>query len=215
MPKIYDLTGQKFNRLFVLNKTDSRCSDGALIWLCVCDCGNLITVRAADLKSNHTKSCGCLRVETSSTNTPAVTHGMSDTVEYGTRTSMIQRCTNPNSQQYSNYGGRGIKVCDRWLNSFENFYADMGPRPSPEHSLDRYPNNDGNYEPGNCRWATKEEQCNNTRNNINIVYQNKQYTVAQLARESNIGRSTIVSRLNAGWDIEDVIKKPIRLLRGV
>src|SRR5262245_10496757 len=89
------------------------------------------------------------------------THGMANSPEYQAWNSAKQRCTNPNDGSYSRYGGRGIRMCDEWVNSFEAFYNYIGPRPSSNHSLDRYPNNDGNYEPGNCRWATKSEQAKN------------------------------------------------------
>jgi hypothetical protein len=111
---------------------------------------------ALALGSGGTKSCGCSKVDR------LATHRMTHTREYRAWAGMIQRCTNPKNARWADWGGRGISVCDRW-HSFENFYADMGPRPSPDHSLDRYPNNDGNYEPGNVRWATRTEQQLNKR----------------------------------------------------
>lgn len=120
---------------------------------------------ARDLASGNTKSCGCLRRETTSlVGLAKKTHGMRDTPEYGVWANMKDRCYNPSSEDYKNYGGRGIKVCERWLNSFENFYEDMGEKPWSKllYSLDRI-NNDGNYEPSNCRWATVKQQVNNRR----------------------------------------------------
>jgi hypothetical protein len=120
-------------------------------WVCRCACGTERLVRADRLRAGKSKSCGCQRVSM---------RGL--TAEGVCWRGMKQRCRNPNNPAYPSYGGRGITVCERW-NSFENFYADMGPRPSPQHSIDRWPNNDGNYEPGNCRWATKSEQNENRR----------------------------------------------------
>lgn len=120
------------------------------------------------LLGKNTESCGCLREEMRPN--LHLTHGYSDTRLYGIWNSMIQRCTNPNVKAFKDYGGRGIRVCDKWLNSFEDFLADIGERPSLKHSLDRYPNNDGNYEPGNVRWATTQEQSRNKRDNHWLEY---------------------------------------------
>ena len=117
---------------------------------------------------------------------------------------MKQRCRNTNDPQFDYYGGRGIKVCERWLELFDNFYADMGARPSPKHSIDRI-NNDGNYEPGNCRWATAQEQATNRRNNVFIEYDGKTQHVSAWAREIGVCDSTIYYRLKEGWPLEQVL----------
>ncbi len=118
-------------------------------------------------------------------------------------------CGNPNSPDYHRYGGRGISVCQRWLDSFENFLADMGPKPSPKHSIDRWPNKNGNYEPSNCRWATAKEQANNTRANVIIEFNGKQQTMAQWAEEIGIRLGTLHFRIKAGWTIRDALSAPL------
>lgn len=161
-----DLVGQRFDRLLVISFHGTS-KHGFAEWVGRCDCGNEKIICAGSLRRRNTRSCGCLQKEIVSRN--GTTHGESGhkSVEYNTWDSMIQRCTNPNNVQYYNYGGRGIMVCERWLNSYENFLADMGRRPTKDHSLDRYPNNEtGHYEPGNCRWATEKEQHRGLRTNV-------------------------------------------------
>ena len=125
---------------------------------------------------------------------------------------MIQRCTNPNNSAYHNYGGRGIRVCDRWLKSFEDFYVDMGERPSLEYSIDRI-NNNGNYEPDNCRWASRSEQANNRRNNVFRTYKGETLTLTQFAHKYNIHRVSLFNRIASGMSIEEAIEKPIQVIK--
>ena len=127
-----------------------------------CDCGREAIVVFKNIKRGGSTGCKTCAARKNATKHGAARTGQ-NTAEYRAWCSMITRCTNPNRKKWPDYGGRGITVCERWRNSFENFLADMGPRPSPKHSVDRYPNNDGNYEPGNVRWATKAEQANNRR----------------------------------------------------
>jgi hypothetical protein len=156
MPAMVDIAGHRFGKLIAVEKIGPE-------WRCVCDCGRE-TVRAAGLlRSGHTRSCGCLRREHMMGNRLSTRHGEAGrrTRTYVSWTSMMQRCHDERVPYFKNYGGRGIKVCARW-HLYENFLADMGERPAGR-SLDRFPNNDGDYEPGNCRWATSAQQARNRR----------------------------------------------------
>ncbi len=149
------ITGRRFGKLVAIVPA-GRNRSGETLWLCRCDCGRLHFVRHADLTAHNTQSCGCLR------NRPCSRqrlHGMTDTPEFRAYTNARRRCTNPKTPGYKNWGGRGIKFL---FESFAQFYAEVGPRPSPEHSLDRR-DNDGHYAPGNIRWATPREQTANRR----------------------------------------------------
>jgi hypothetical protein len=169
MPKSIDVIGLRFGRLLIVGETEPKFypdgrSDRRV--LARCDCGNEKIVRLKQLRSGDRRSCGCLFMEHTRRRKWS-THGESQadrTAEYRAWSAMKSRCTNEKHPKFPQYGGRGIRVCDRWLRSYETFVADVGRRPSPQHSIDRYPDNDGNYEPGNVRWATYEQQNNNRRN---------------------------------------------------
>ena len=157
--------GERFGRLIALQLIRSKSAKRSVFSCrCRCDCGARLDVVENNLRTGNTQSCGCLQREVMS---ERITHGHArqdqHSAEYRTWQGILTRCTNVHVRSWKNYGGRGIAVCERWQKSFDAFLADVGPRPSAKHSIDRFPNNDGDYEPGNVRWATKQEQRANQR----------------------------------------------------
>lgn len=205
-----DHTGKQFGRWLVLSFFDKG-TGGCLRWLCRCECGTERPIAATELVSGRSSSCGCLRAEMVVNR--CVTHGMTGTAIHAVWLSMKKRCLSPTDKGYECYGGRGIRVCQRWADSFEDFITDMGPRPSNKHSIDRI-NNDGDYEPSNCRWATKIQQGRNTRSNINIFYQGKTQCLAAWAEELGIPYKALAQRISiAGWSPERAFTTPLQVKR--
>jgi hypothetical protein len=169
------LDGQRFGRLLVLHRAPSG-PGWSTRWICRCDCGTIVNTQGRFLREKTAQSCGCLKNER--TGLLNKTHGLSRRPEYFAYHTSRARCEHPNAEGYANYGGRGIRFL--W-NSFEEFFAEMGPRPSPKHTLERI-DNDGPYSKENCRWATRQEQGNNKRNNRMVDYHGTSFTLAQLAR---------------------------------
>jgi hypothetical protein len=208
MPRRADLIGKTFGRLGVVEYSHSQSN---AYWRCVCVCRNEVVVDTISLTSGNTRSCGCLRREVASVS--KFKHGHSNsagkrasTKAYMCWRNMIRRCSNEKCVTYSSYGGRGIKVCDRWL-VFENFLADMGEPPLGKE-IDRI-DNDGNYEPRNCRWATKLEQAANKRTSSRITYRGETKSIPEWAKIIGISAARLRQRLWYGWSIDDAMTRPV------
>jgi hypothetical protein len=174
-------------------------------WLCRCSCGELKNIRGHDLVHQQAKSCGCLRRKGKHRHTAGRKHS----AEYTTWGGMIKRCTNPKAKSYERYGGRGISVCQRWRDSFVDFYEDVGPKPSNEHSLERIDNNK-NYEPENCRWATGSEQARNTRRNHTLTLSGVTRTLVEWSEITGLKSSTIRMRVSRyGWSVERALTEGV------
>lgn len=198
---IIDLTNKEFGRLTVV-KRDGSTKDGRAKWLCKCSCGKEVAVSSHQLRSGETTSCGCARRGN-------VTHGMSKTPTYKTWKDMRKRCNNPNNTEYGSYGGRGISICKKW-DSFTAFLQDMGEKPSGT-SIDRIDVN-GNYEPSNCRWATQEEQSNNTRRTIRVTIDGETKSLKQWSEVYGMDYKLVNSRVSVlGWSPVDALTKKVRV----
>lgn len=197
------LVGEKFGRLTVIEFVELKYNN--TVWKCLCDCGNFTIVNKAHL-GRDANSCGCFRKEITSRRLRK--HGMTTQAEHRTWLYMRNRCYNKNLKCYENYGGRGIKVCDRWLFSFENFYEDMGKRPDG-YSIERI-DNDGDYSPENCKWIPMSEQAKNKRNVVKIRYNGEIRTMKEWSIITNLSVATIEYRYRAGWDVEKMMTKPMK-----
>lgn len=207
-PRFINHIGKTYFRLTVSEYCGKTSQDGDHLWRCECECGNVVVVQAKNLFHTYypVKSCGCLYKETR--HSAKATHGLSRTPEYAVWLDMRRRCSNPNSTNYSNYGGRGITVCERWLD-FTNFFADMGQRPTAKHEIDRR-DNDGNYEPDNCYWATRYEQSIHKRSTRWVEYNGERLALVEWCRRLNIPYSRTQLRLNKGLSVVDAFHPDTR-----
>jgi hypothetical protein len=199
-----NITNKKYNKLTAIRLHQSLkiTNKSRQYWLFKCDCGKEKIICKDLVKRGQIKSCGCIK------GLNKVKHGFAKKSKksriYNIWCSMRQRCNNRNNAKYSSYGGRGIKVCEKW-NSFENFLEDMGEPTTSKHSIDRI-DNDGNYKPLNCRWATSHQQANNTRNNIIIKYNGEEKTLSEWCLDKNIIYSKALYRLNNGYSVETILE---------
>lgn len=207
-PNRIPMIGRKFGRLTVISyHSDSR--NRNICYLCKCECGNEKAISGNSLRRGLTRSCGCLvkNRDRSGSKNPAYSHGHSDSPTWKSWTGMIQRCANPNNPKYKNYGARGICICKRWM-KFENFLEDMGARP-PGTSIGRI-DNDGDYDPSNCRWETSKQQANNKRGNHLIAFNGQILTMSQTAARTGIHYSALRQRFHRGWTMEKAITTPMK-----
>lgn len=209
--KRLNLDGQRFGHLVVQERAPAR---NAGMRRCVCDCGNVVEVTTGSLRSGGTTSCGCVRAVRLKSGVVHRSHGQTGTPTHRSWLSMITRCTIRGTTGWRRYGGRGIRVCKRWLGrgGFERFIVDMGPRPIG-HTLDRKRVN-GNYTPKNCRWATNREQANNTSRNRRLTLDGETLTVTEWSRRTSIRRYTIIARIETGWDVRRALTQPVDHRKG-
>ncbi len=205
MKDILDMIDRTFGRLVVRNVYRVK---GRLKCYCTCECGGVALCNKPQLLSGHVKSCGCLFRETRSN----LKHGRHGTPEYVSWKALRWRCNIRNKSDAANYHGRGITVCDRWK-SFENFYEDMGDKPDPTYSIERI-NNDGNYEPSNCKWATDEEQLLNRRCGCLVVFKGEEIPLAHLCRDIGLVPYLVAWKrvFVRNWGIEKAVTHPVRKL---
>jgi len=215
---VYDSTpiGAVFSRLTVIGSPFKPDTGKHAKWhvMCRCECGAEKSVMCRSLTTGVTKACGCLKGLKGIPNLKNRRHGHTagdkkTSPTYMSWRAMMQRCYDEPNVDYHNYGGRGIVVCERWRESFENFLVDMGERPTGM-TLDRFPDTSGNYEPNNCRWATAREQASNKRNNVLLMHNGEMKTGSQIAREIGMKPTVFLCRLEKGWSLERAILQPLR-----
>lgn len=200
--KTLDLTNMTFHDLTAIER-NGKDQNGSVAWLCRCVCGNTGTWSWRHLTSGNTKSCGCRKDRVAAARFR--THGKSTSPEYTTYMNMISRCEYRNRCDFKHYGGRGIAVCQRWRESFENFLSDMGPRPFPRATLERLRVNEG-YGPDNCVWASQKHQTRNKRNNRALEYNGRTMTIAEWSDETGVPQRMIWDRVfSLGWPVEEAL----------
>jgi hypothetical protein len=199
------LVGQRFSRLVVVAESERRSASGERYWLCRCDCGAAVEVVGTSLKSGNTKACGCLNRELIASRKPNIRHGATKTRLYRIFKLMHERCRAPRCRAFKNYGGRGICVCDEWA-TFEPFrdWA-MANGYTDALTIDRI-DNDGNYEPSNCRWATQKQQCRNKRNTIYLEHDGLKLTLKEWAEQTGLNYHTMFYRRQASPLSERVLR---------
>ena len=205
--RIIDLTNQKFGKLSVVSREKNHIQPSGrtdVMWLCQCECGRTVIVSAANLRSGHIKSCGCYRSEIA--RKKATKHGLRQTRLYKIFYGMKKRCYTPTATSFSNYGGRGITVCEEWQEFMPFYDWAMSHGYSDDLTLERIDNN-GNYCPENCRWATKKEQANNRRTNRFITYNGETHTLLEWSNILGVDIKTLHRRLSNGWSVEDALTK--------
>ncbi|EQB3099763.1 hypothetical protein [Clostridium botulinum] len=205
MGKLIDLAGNKYGRLTVIEKYGIDYKSNLTKWKCLCECGNETVVYGVNLRKGKTKSCGCLNKDI--VKARMTKHNLFGTRIYKVWADMLQRCNNPKNPYYDNYGGRGIKVCDKWI-APENFVQWAFYNGYNENlTIDRIDVN-ANYSPENCRWITIKKQQNNRRNNILFTIKNKTKTLAEWCKEYNMNYGAVYYRIKKGWNIEKALTTP-------
>jgi hypothetical protein len=210
---VEDIRSRVFGRLTVFAYEGMRIGSNGRryhYWLCRCSCSSdkLVSVKGELLRSGNTKSCGCQqKAHQKEFGKRNLKHGRSETKEFRAWAKMLARCYNTNDWHYPNWGGRGIRVCKRWKDSFTFFLEDMGEAPSPQHTLERI-DNDGSYYPDNCRWAPHAEQARNTRRNCRLSFQGRTMILSDWARELGLPPYILSDRLRRGWSVEEAISRP-------
>ena len=203
MARVLQMEGKKFGALTVLRRAPRTHRNAD--WICRCDCGTECIKRGYRLRQGRVKTCGRAHCSWWNFTTPG--YARAHPLEYRSWRSIWERTNAVDGKHYKTYVLRGITVCERWK-SFENFFADMGPRPSAKHSIDRHPDNNGNYEPRNCRWATAQEQARNMRSSLYVVHGGVRILFMDLVDQLGVDRSVVYGRLKNGWSLEEALAIP-------
>lgn len=206
--RFHDITEQVFNDLLILGFAGYSATPSdhpKLLWFVECHCGNVFVAIGSNIKNGNTKSCGCIGRQRMTLLRQS--HALSYSREHRIWSGIKTRCYNSRSRNYVRYGGRGIRMCERWRHSFEHFFADMGEAPSAVHSIERR-NNNGDYTPENCYWGTRLIQSNNRRNNVFLTFGNKTQSIADWARETGLSYATLQQRIYKEWDVADALTVP-------